>query len=71
MAETSLHWLWQILMSNSDELMTGNISFVSADRQLKIDWAKSSQGDISFFTVAWQLKVDIAKLTDFLCIIHR
>ena len=23
LAETSLHWLWQIMMSNSDELKTG------------------------------------------------
>ena len=42
LAETSLHWLWQILMSNSDELKTGNIT----DRELKIDWTKSSPGDI-------------------------
>ena len=35
LAETSLHWLWQIMISNSDEQV--NISFVSADRELKID----------------------------------
>ena len=44
LAETSLHWLWQILMSNSDELKTGNIT----DRELKIDWTRSSPGDIKF-----------------------
>ena len=44
LAETSLHWLWQILMSNSDEPKTGNIT----DRELKIDWTKSSPGDIKF-----------------------
>ena len=42
LAETSLHWLWQILMSNSDELNTGNIT----DRELKIDWTKFCTGDI-------------------------
>ena len=67
LAETSLHWLWQILMSNSDELKTGNIT----DRELNIDWTKSSPGDIGFVTATWELKIDIATLTDFLCIFHR
>ena len=65
LAETSLHWLWQISMSNSDELKTGNIVYVSADRELKIDWTKSSPCNITFFTVSWQLSIDIATLTDF------
>ena len=30
------------MMSNSDELRTGNIVYVSADRELKIDFTKSS-----------------------------
>ena len=64
LAETSLHWLWQILMSNSDELKTGNIT----DRELKINLA---QVTLSFVTATWELKIDIATLTDFLCIFHR
>ena len=44
LAETSLHWLWQILMSNSDELKTGNIT----DTELKLDWTRSSPCDIKF-----------------------
>ena len=44
LAETSLHWLWQILMSNIDELKTGNIT----DRELNTDWTRSSPGDIKF-----------------------
>ena len=71
LAETSLHWLWQILMSNSEELRTGNIVNVSADRELKIDWTKSSTCNITFVTVDRELKIDIATLTDFLCIFHR
>ena len=51
LAETSLHWLWQILMSNSDEFRTGNIVNVSADRELKIDWTKCSPFNITFVTV--------------------
>ena len=57
------------MMSNSDELRTGNIVYVSADRELKIDWTKSSPGDITFVTVD-RAKIDIATLTDF-CIFHR
>ena len=70
LAETSLHWLWQIMMSNSDELKI-NISVVSLDRELKIDWTKSSPGDITFVTLDRELKIDIATLTEFLCIFHR
>ena len=51
LATTSLHWLWQILMSNSDEPKTGNIT----DRELKIDWTKSSPGDIKFCHTDWFL----------------
>ena len=47
------------------------IVYVSADRELKIDWTKSSPGDITFVTVDRELKIDIATLTDFLCIFHR
>ena len=32
-----------------------NISFVNADRELQIDWTKSSPGDMAFVTAAWQL----------------
>ena len=53
LAETSLHWLWQILMSNSDEPKTGNIT----DRELNIDWTKSSPGDI--VQLVHSFKVDI------------
>ena len=56
LAETSLHWLWQIMMSNSDELRTGSIIYVSVDRELKIDWTKSSQGNSTFVTIDWELK---------------
>ena len=37
MAETSFHWLWQILMSTSDELnlAQGRSGFVGGARQLK------------------------------------
>ena len=56
LAETSLHWLWQIMMSNSDELRTGNIVYVSADRELKIDWNKSSPCNITFVNVDRELK---------------
>ena len=59
------------MMSNSDELMTGNIVYVRADRELKIVWTKSSPGDITFVTLDRELKIDIAALTDFLCIFHR
>ena len=58
LAETSFHWLWQILMSTSDELKLvqdrSTSRFVSAARQLKIDWTKFSPGqvDITFFTAA-------------------
>ena len=59
------------MVSNSDELRTGNIVYVSADRELKVDRTKSSPGDITFATVDRELKIDIATLTDFLCIFHR
>ena len=56
------------MMSTSDELNLAqdrSISgFVSAGRQLKIDWTKFNpvQVDMTFFTAAWQLKVDVWKL---------
>ena len=56
LAETSLHWLWQIMISNSDELRQVNISFVKLDRELKIDWTKSSPGDKTFVSVDRELK---------------
>ena len=33
-----------------------NISFVSADRELKIDWTKSSPGDMAFVSTDRELK---------------
>ena len=57
LAGTSFDCLWQILMSTSDELnLAQDMStsgFVSADRQLKIDWTKFSpeQVDIKFFSL--------------------
>ena len=48
-----------------------NIVYVSADRQLKVDYTKSGPGNMSFVTAALQLKIDIATLTDLLCIFHR
>ena len=59
------------MMSNSNELRTGNIVYVSADRELKMDCTKSSPGNITFVTLDRELKIDIATLTDFLCIFHR
>ena len=47
------------------------IVYVSDDRELKIDFPKSSPYDITFVTVDRELKIDIATLTDFLCIFHR
>ena len=42
LAETSFHWIWQILMYTSDELNLAQdrstSGFVSADRQLNINW---------------------------------
>ena len=55
LAETSLHWLWQIMMSNSDELKTLTL-VVIADRELKIDWTKSSPGNIAFVSANRELK---------------
>ena len=46
------------------------IVYVSSDKELKIDWTKSSPGDMTFVTGAWQLKIDIETLTGFLCIFH-
>ena len=45
-----------------------NISFVSIERELKIDWTKSSLGGMAFVTAAWQLKIDIGTPTAFLYI---
>ena len=65
LAETSFHWLWQILIFTSDELNLAQdrstSGFVSAVRQLKIDWTKFSLGqvDMTFFTAAWQLKIAV------------
>ena len=59
------------MMSNSDELRTGNIVYVSVKRELKIDCTNSSPGNITFVTRDRELKIDIATLTDFLCIFHR
>ena len=58
MAETSLHWLWQIMMSNSDELRT----LCQCWQTAKIDCSKSSPGDMPFFNATWQLKIDIETL---------
>ena len=39
LAETSFHWLWQVLMSNSDELNLAQdrstSGFVSVNKQIK------------------------------------
>ena len=44
---------------------------VSADRELKIDWTKSSPGNIAFVSSNRELKIDIETLSGFLCIFHR
>ena len=68
LAETSFRLLWQILMSNSDKLNfaqdMSTSGFVSAARQLNIDWIKLSPWRvvITFFTAVWQLKIDFGKL---------
>ena len=44
LAKTSLHWLWQILMSNRDELKTGwHKFFFSSDRLLKKNLKKKNE----------------------------
>ena len=48
-----------------------NIRFVKLDRELKIDWTKSSPGDMAFVSPDRELKIDIETLTGFLCIFHR
>ena len=57
LAETSLHWLWQILMSNSEELKTGNIT----DRELKIGWTRSSPGDIIQLMHSFEFNIRICQ----------
>ena len=62
LAETSFHLLLQVLISTCDELNLAQVSktpgFVSAARQLRIDWTWFNPGqvDITFITAAWQLK---------------
>ena len=59
------------MMANSDELIDSLTLVVSADRELKIDWTKSSPCDIAFVSANRELKIDIETLTGFLCIFHR
>ena len=57
LAETSFHWLWQILIFTSDELNLVQdrltLRFFIADRQLIIVWAEfcAGQVNITFFSL--------------------
>ena len=40
-----------------------NVVYVNADKQLKIDFTKSSSGDMTFVTAVGELNIDIATLS--------